>query len=214
MWTRTLWVFLGSQASFLAFPEPTCGSKRLSGAFGGRPCFKTHRKPRAFARFFAFLCYPTCIVLFLFFFQKCYENHAFSRIFGAAGGGGFVSAFPLFGVARSPKTASETIIWAISSLKNDFGASEAVCRHFPSPIEPCMVRKYSFRGSRNSFWTFPMADPEAHLRHFLGLGSKMLILNYSMFVFGISRPQLGPKMPTLRFPKLILGISWALDRMY
>ena len=50
-----------------AFPAPTCGSKRLSGACGERPCLKTYREPRVFARFFAFLGYPTCIVIFLFF---------------------------------------------------------------------------------------------------------------------------------------------------
>ena len=60
-----------------------------------------------------------------------------------------------------------------SPKKIDFVASEAIRKHVPSLIESCMVRKYSFRGFRNSFWTFPLADPEVHVRHCLGPGSKM-----------------------------------------
>jgi len=38
------------------------------------------------------------------------------------------------------------------------------------------------------------------------------VLNiYSLAFLGL---QLGPKMPTLRSPKLILGISWVLDQKY
>ena len=44
----------------------------------------------------------------------------------------------------------------------------AIPRHFKSLIQPYMARKCSFRGFRIQFWTFPMADPEAHIRHFLG----------------------------------------------
>ena len=94
-------------------------------------------------------------------------------------GYGSVPAFSLFSFARFSKTASETNFEHFSSHawpKNiDFVASETIRKHFPSLIEPCMVRKYSFRCFWNSFWTFPMADPEAQFWHFLVLGSGMLI---------------------------------------
>ena len=80
-------------------------------------------------------------------------------------------------------------------------ASEAMLRHFPRPawFEIFVLRLPKL------IWTFPMADPEAHfghfprpgskvialwcvlvlnvyLRHFLGPGSKMLILKFSIFI--------------------------------
>ena len=60
-----------------------------------------------------------------------------------------------------------------------------------------------------------MADSEAHIRHFLGPGSKnadFQLLNVDSLAF--LSLQLGPTMHSLRFPKLILGISWALDQKY
>ena len=76
--------FRAPKPQVLAFPEPTCGSKRLSGACRGRPCLKIHREPRVFVHFLRF-CVIQCALCSSLFFQKCDENHAFSRIFGAAG---------------------------------------------------------------------------------------------------------------------------------
>ena len=164
MWTRTLWVFLGSQASlnFLAFPEPTCGSKRLSGAFGGRPCFKTHRKPRVFGRFLRFCVIQRALRFFSVFFENVSNTTRF-HVFLESRGYGSVPAFPSFWVARSSKTASETNFGHFPShawpKKFDFVASEAIRSHFPSLIQPYMVRKCSFRGFRNSFGHFQWPIP-------------------------------------------------------
>ena len=114
----------------------------------------------------------------LLFSKMLRKPRVFTR-FSDRGGYGSVPAFSLFSLARFSKTASETNFEHFSShawpKKIDFVASETIRRHFPSLIEPCMVRMYSFRGFWNSFWTFPMADPEAHFWHFLVSGSRMLI---------------------------------------
>ena len=83
-------------------------------------------------------------------FRKCCENRVFSHIFQTAGGYGSVPAFLFFSFARFSKTASETNFGHFSGhawpQNIDFIASETIRGHFPSLIEPCMVRKYSFRG--------------------------------------------------------------------
>ena len=156
MWTRTLWVFLGSQASFLAFPAPTCGSKRLSGACGGPPCLKIHREPICVS----VLSNVHCALPF--FFENVAKTTRF-RVFLEPRGCGSVPAFPSFWVARFSKTASETNFGHFHSHawpKNfDFVASEAIRSHFPSLIQPYMVRRYSFRGFRNSFGHFQWPIP-------------------------------------------------------
>ena len=77
--------FWAPQPKVLAIPAPTCGSKRLSGACEGPPCLKIHRKPRVFARFFAFLCYPTCIVLFPFLSKMLRKPHVFAYFWSRGG---------------------------------------------------------------------------------------------------------------------------------
>ena len=84
MWTRTLWVFLGSQTSIFGFSRANLQLQTAFGSFRGRPCFKTHRKPRVFGRFLRFCVIQRALRSSLFF-QTWYEKRAFSRIFGAAG---------------------------------------------------------------------------------------------------------------------------------
>ena len=89
-----------------------------------------------------------------YFFSNVKKATRF-RVFLEPRGYGSVPAFPSFSVARSSKTASEINFRHILSHawpKNfDFVASEAIRSHFPNPIQPYMVRKYSFRGFQNSF---------------------------------------------------------------
>ena len=53
--------------------------------------------------------------------------------------------------------------------------------HFPSLIQPYMVRKCSFRGFQNSFGRFPCRSRGSYLA-FPGPGSKMLNLKFSIFI--------------------------------
>ena len=71
-------------------------------------------------------------------------------------------------------------------------------------------------GFRNSFLTFPMADPDAHFRNVLGPWFKNAdfeILN--IYFQHFSALSLAQKyvVPILRFPKTHCEISWALDRI-
>ena len=97
--------------------------------------------------------------------------------------------------------------------KFDLVASETIRSHFPSLIQPYMVRKYSFRGFRNSFGHFQYGRFRGSYSAFPGPWLKnadfQLLNVYSLAFLSL---QLGPTMLTSRFPKLILGISWALDQ--
>ena len=124
-------------------------------------------------------------------------------------------AFPSFSVARSSKTASETNFGHILSHawpKNfDFVASEAIRNYFPSPtwfgstrLEASEIHLDISNGrSRGSYSAF--AGPWLK-------NAYVEVLNiYSLTFLGL---QLGSNIPALRFPKLILGISRALDQKY
>ena len=178
IWPQTLCVFLGSQISFLAYPEPTCGSKWLLGAFAGRPRLKNSSKTTRFRSFFVFQFHPKHNAFFFVFFENVAKTVCFHTFFRPRGVRFRACFFVVFACSLF-KNGIRNYFWHISShawpKKIDFVASETIRRHFPSLIEPCMVRMYSFRGFWNSFWTFPMADPEAHFWHLLVPGSRMLI---------------------------------------
>ena len=151
-------------------------------------------------RFLRFSSIQTTTRSSLCFSKMLRKPRVFTR-FSDRGGYGSVPAFSLFSFARFSKTASETNFGHFSShawpQKIDFLASETIRRHFPSLIEPCMVQKYSFRGFWNSFWTFPMADPEAHLWHFLVPRSRMLIELLKTYFRHFSALSLPRKCPLL-----------------
>ena len=146
---------------FWLFPSQLVGPNGFRELAGGVRVSKLIEN-HAFMRVFCVSVPSTERCVFSCFFEHVPKPIRF-RVFLEPRGYGSVPAFPSFSVARSSKTASETNFGHILSHawpKNfDFVASEAIRSHFPSPIQPYMVRKYSFRGFRNSFGHFQWPIP-------------------------------------------------------
>ena len=98
----------------------------------------------AFSRVFLRFCSIQHALCSSFLIKHVVKTTRF-RIFLEPQGYGSVPALPSFSVARSSKTASETNFGHFPShawpKKFDFVASEAIRSHFPSLIQPFMVRK-------------------------------------------------------------------------
>ena len=160
------------------------------GSFRGASVFQNSSKTSRFRAFFAFLCYPTCIALFPFFSNMVWKPRVFAYFWSRGGNYGSVPAFPSFWVARSSKTASETNFGHFPShawpKKFDFVASEAIRSHFPSLIQPYMVRKYSFRGFWNSFGHFQWPIPRLIFGISWALAQKCWFSTSQCLLFGIS----------------------------
>ena len=143
-----------------------------------------------------------------FFIENVVKTTRF-RIFLEPRGYGSVPAFPSFSVARSSKTASETNFGHILSHawpKNfDFVASEAIRSHFPSLIQPYMVRKYSFRGFRNSFGHFQWPIPRLIFGISWALAQKCWFWSSQDLFFGISWPSAWPENAHFEIPETHFG---------
>ena len=142
------------------------------------------------------------------FFKHVAKTTRF-RIFLEPRGYGSVFAFPSFSVARSSKTASETNFGHILSHawpKNfDFVASEAIRSHFQSPIQPYMVRKYSFRGFRNSFGHFQWPIPRLIFGICWALAQKCLCWSSQHLFFDISWPSAWFEYACFEIPETHFG---------
>ena len=146
---------------FWLFPRRLAGPNGFRELARGLPVSKFIEN-HAFMRVFCVSVLSNVHCALPYFFSNVKKTPRF-RVFLEPRGYGSVPAFPSFWVARSSKTASETNFGHFPSHawpeKIDFVAAEAIRSHFPSLIQPYMVRKYSFRGFLNSFGLFQGSIP-------------------------------------------------------